>query len=99
MYIIDGIAYANDSHPQIKVCGVRPLANYRLWLRFNDGTAKEFDFTPLLKEPAFQPLQDVSVFNQVYIDFGTVAWNDGEIDIGPDYLYNNGITVDSVKPA
>lgn len=53
MYIVDGIAYANDSHPQIKVCGVRPLSNYRLWLRFNDGTAKEFDFTPLLKEPAF----------------------------------------------
>lgn len=99
MYIVDGISYANDSHPQIKVCGVRPLSNYRLWLRFNDGTAKEFDFTPLLKEPAFQPLQDVSVFNQVYIDFGTVSWNDGEIDIGPDYLYNNGITVDSVKPA
>ena len=99
MYIVDGIAYANDSHPQIKVCGVRHLANHRLWLRFNDGTTKEFDFTPLLNEPAFQPLQDVSVFNQVYIDFGTVAWNDGEIDIGPDYLYNNGITVDSVKPA
>lgn len=56
-------------------------------------------FGQILKEPAFQPLQDVSVFNQVYIDFGTVSWNDSEIDIGPDYLYNNGITVDSVKPA
>ena len=98
MYIVDGIAYANDSHPPIRVCGVRPLPNHRLLLRFNDGAAKEFDFTPLLNNAAFRPLQDTAVFNQVYIDFGTVAWNDGKIDISSDYLYNNGVTVDTVKP-
>ena len=34
-----------------------------------------------------------------YIDFNTVVWNDGEIDISPNWLYENGVTVDSVMPA
>ena len=48
MYISDGIAYAGEQEPVIKVCGVRPLAGHKLWLRFTTGEAKVFDFTPLL---------------------------------------------------
>ena len=98
MYIIDDIAYANDSRPALRVCGVRPLAGHHLWVRFNDGTAKEVDFTPILNDPAFIPLQDEKVFSRAYIDFNTVVWNDGEIDISPELLYKNGVTVDSVMP-
>lgn len=99
MYIIDDIAYADDSRPALRVCGVRPLPDYRLWVRFNNGTAKEVDFTPILKDPAFTPLQDEKTFSRAYIDFNTVVWNDGEIDISPDWLYKNGVTVDNVMPA
>ena len=56
MYIIDDVAYADDSRPVLRVCGVRPLPNHRLWVRFNDGNAKEEDFTPILNDPAFIPL-------------------------------------------
>lgn len=99
MYIIDDVAYAEDSRPALRVCGVRPLPNHRLWVRFNNGNAKEVDFTPILNDPAFIPLQDEKVFSRAYIDFNTVVWNDGEIDISPDWLYKNGVTVDSVMPA
>lgn len=99
MYIVDDIAYANDSRPAIRVCGVRPLPNHHLWVRFNDGTAKDVDFAPILNDPAFRPLQDEQAFGRAYIDFNTVVWNDGEIDISPDWLYENGVTVDSVMPA
>lgn len=37
-------------------------------------------------------------FGRAYIDFNTVVWNDGEIDISPEWLYKNGVTVDSVMP-
>ena len=47
MYISNGIAYAGEQEPVIKVCGVRPLPGHRLWLRFTTGEAKVFDFTPL----------------------------------------------------
>ena len=48
MYVLDGIAYAGKQEPVIKVCGVRPLAGHKLWLRFTTGETKVFDFTPLL---------------------------------------------------
>lgn len=94
MYILDGIAYAGEQTPPLKIYGVRPMANYRLWLRFNTGEAKVFDFTPLLSSPAFAPLTDPSVFGGVYIDFGVPVWNDGAIDIAPEYLYANAAPVE-----
>ena len=35
MFIKDGIAYAGEMKPALKVWGVRPLADWKLWLRFN----------------------------------------------------------------
>ncbi|MCH5209990.1 MAG: DUF2442 domain-containing protein [Oscillospiraceae bacterium] len=87
MYIVDGIAYAGEKRPEIKVSGVRPLDNYKLWLRFNTGEVKVFDFKPLLNEDAFAPLSDKDIFDGVYIDYGVTVWNDGDIDIAPEMLY------------
>lgn len=52
MYINNNIAYADVKAPALKVCGVRPLNNYCLWVRFNNGESKIFDFKPLLNAPA-----------------------------------------------
>lgn len=93
MYIRDGIAYAGELERPIKVSGVRPLENYRLWVRFNNGQAKIFDFTNELNSPGFAPLADENVFKSVYIDYGVPVWKDGEIDIAPEYLYNHGTEV------
>lgn len=89
MYIRDGIAYAEDLRPPLKVSGVRPLAGSKRWLRFNTGEARIFDFAPLLNDPGFRPLRDPEVFCGVYIDYGVPVWNDGAIDIAPEYLYAN----------
>lgn len=89
MYICDGIAYAGEKIPEVKVCGVRPLADYKLWLRFTTGETKIFDFKKLLDQPAFLPLTDKNMFAGVYIDYGVTVWNDGDIDISPQYLYEH----------
>ena len=99
MYIKDGIAYAGDQLPAIKVSGVRPLADFRLWVRFNTGEAKVFDFKPLLEKPAFAPLADKAVFDGVYIDYGVTVWNDGDIDIAPEALYKDGVATGGVASA
>lgn len=96
MYIADGIAYAGEKAPVIKISGVRLMEDYKLWLRFNTGEVKIFDFKPLLTEPAFAPLEDRSVFCGVYIDYGVTVWNDGDIDISPKYLYDNAVPVESI---
>jgi len=90
MYIENGIAYAGNPVPVIKVCGIRPMQDFRLWIRFSTGEAKVFDCRPLLKDPAFAPLADKEVFSSVYIDFGVPVWNEGAIDIAPEYLYEHG---------
>lgn len=92
MYIRDGIAYAGTERAELKVSGIRALPDHRLWVRFNTGEAKVFAFEGLLSKPAYAPLQDEDVFRAVYIDYGTPVWNDGEIDIAPEYLYENGIS-------
>ena len=89
MYIKDGIAYAGEEKAPITVSGVRPLADYILWVRFNTGEAKKVDFKKLLSTPAFEPLKDASVWGGVYIDYGCTVWQDGNIDIAPEYLYEN----------
>lgn len=96
MYIINGIAYAGEQPKLIKVSGVRPLEDYKLWIRFNNGETKVFDFAPELNAPAFSPLRDRAVFNAVYIDYGVPVWNDGDIDIAPEYLYEHGISVGGI---
>ena len=96
MYIKNGIAYAGEDAPLLKVSGVRPLKNHKLWLRFNNGEARIFDFAPLLGKPAFAPLKEESVFFGVYIDYGVPVWNDGDIDIAPETLYEQSVSASDV---
>ena len=95
MYIKDGVVYAENPSPMIKISGVRPLADHKLWLRFSTGEAKLFDFKPLLKSSVFAPLSDESMFRQVYIDYGVTVWCDGDIDIAPEKLYADSVAVNN----
>ncbi len=96
MYVVDGIAYAGTPVAEIKVCGVRPLDDWMLWLRFSNGEAKVYDCKHLLSFKAFEPLKDINVFKGVYIDYGVVVWNDGDIDIAPEELYNKSVSADKI---
>lgn len=96
MYIKDGIAYAGEQKAMMKVSGVRPLDNYRLWIRFNNGEERAFDFKPMLDSPAFSPLKDEAIFRAVYIDYGVTVWNKGAIDIAPEYLYEHSAPVGGI---
>ncbi|MCL1959904.1 MAG: DUF2442 domain-containing protein [Spirochaetes bacterium] len=90
MYELNGIVYADDPSPLITVKNVRPLDDYKLLVRFSNGEEKKIDISDLLDEQVFKPLQDINLFRTVYVDYGTVVWCDGTIDIAPEYLYNTG---------
>jgi hypothetical protein len=92
MYELNGIVYADDPAPLLKVKTVQPLANHKLLVRFSTDEVKEIDISSLLNEPVFRVLKDTSVFNTVYVDYGTVVWNSGTIDIAPEYLYENAVS-------
>ena len=93
MYIKDGIAYAGEPAPSIRVTAIQPQDHFRLKIDFSTGETRLFDFSPLLSQPAFRPLSDVEVFRKVTIDYGIPMWKDGEIDIAPEHLYANSVPI------
>lgn len=70
---------------------VKPLEPYRLWLRFDDGVAKEVDIAPYLYGPVFEPVKKKEFFGQVRVDsdLGTICWPNGA-DLCADVLYSQG---------
>ena len=99
VYIKNDISYADDTRQPIKVRTVRALEDYFLKLVFFTGETKIVDFKPFLKYPAFITLSDKQVFDSVYIEHGYVAWNDGEIDIAPEKLFEIGVDYHETKSA
>lgn len=89
MHIKNGIAYADEAESPLKICGVRPLKKYKLWIKFTNGKEKIIDFSSELNTPAFAPLKDENIFRSAYIDYGILTWDNGNIDIAPEYLYHN----------
>ncbi len=66
----------------------RPLGGHRLYLRYADGAAGEFDLAPLLQfTGVFEPLRDQQFFALVRVnpDIGTIVWPNGA-DLCPDVL-------------
>lgn len=71
-----------------KVISVRPLADYRLDVAFDDGTRGVVPLNDRLFGPVFEPLRDMPTFRQVFVDeFGAVCWPNGA-DLAPDALYD-----------
>jgi hypothetical protein len=70
---------------------VRHLGEYRLELRFTDGTKGELDLKERVvgRGGVFEPLEDISFFKQVQVDPepGTIVWPN-DVDLCPDVLYS-----------
>jgi len=67
---------------------VRPLAEFRLDVKFADGTQGLVDMARLLARDCgvFEPLRELSIFNQVFVDDGVVTWPGG-LDLAPDTMH------------
>jgi hypothetical protein len=69
---------------------IRILSNYRLSVKFLDGTRGEVDLSRLIlsdQAGVFPLLRDPALFAQATIEYGTVTWP-GEIDLAPDSMYD-----------
>ena len=89
MIEIDGIVYAENPRLElIRVKYVKPLDDYKLLLTFTNGKQKVYDMAGQLNKEVFSPLKDTRLFNQAYVEHGTVIWND-DLDMCPDELYHN----------
>jgi hypothetical protein len=60
--------------------------DFRIHLRFDDGSAGTIDFEHWLQGPVFEPLKDQRFFRRFFLDGGTVTWPNGA-DIAPETLH------------
>jgi hypothetical protein len=72
--------------PEMVAVIARPAHTVRIV--FADGEVRDVDISPLLDTPAFSPLRDPVVFEQVTVDeqTGTIAWP-VDVDLDPDVIY------------
>ena len=67
------------------------LGDYRLELSFSNGEVRVFDAKEVIaSHPLFSPLKDKQLFSQFRLDGWTVSWQNGRVDIAPEYLYEVG---------
>ena len=68
---------------------VKPLKNYKLYLRFEDNLEGIIDLQQQIKfTGVFEPLKNPDYFAQVKVnpELGTIQWPNGA-DLDPDVLY------------
>lgn len=63
------------------------VADYKIWVAFDDGTSGEVDLDGELHGPVFEALKDITVFRKVSVDpeLETVVWPNGA-DLAPEFL-------------
>lgn len=77
------------THPIHRVRSFEIIAPYTLRVGFDDSTEQVIDFQPVLAGEIYQPLRDLSLFNQVSIDpeIHTLVWPNGA-DFDPATLHD-----------
>jgi len=76
----------------------RHVRNYKVWLKFSDGTEGEIDLGNELWGEVFEPLKDLNQFRQLQIhpELKTLTWPGGA-DFAPEFLYEKLRPSKSIK--
>jgi hypothetical protein len=64
------------------------MSDYRIWLKFDDGSQGEVDLENELWGEVFEPLKKKEVFKSVRLnrELNTISWDNGA-DFSPEFLY------------
>ncbi len=71
-----------------KAIDVKPLKDYQIEIKFDNGEIKILDVKPYFKFKIFKELKEENKFATVKISGLSIEWENGA-DICPDELYNN----------
>jgi hypothetical protein len=73
-----------------RITACEPRSDFKLWLRFTDGSEGVVDLTEMVGKGIFADWSEPAFFNNVQIDpmTRTVCWPNG-IELDPDVLYAN----------
>jgi hypothetical protein len=77
------------SHPIYRIEAFEIIGPYTLRVRFDDGAIRTINLRPILHGELFEPLRDLTLFNQVALDpeVHTLVWPNGA-DFDPATLHD-----------
>lgn len=85
----------------IRPVEVETKQEYRIWLRYEDGSSGEVDLSHHVGRGVFKAWDNPGVFENVRItDYGSVAWGDSDdLELCPNDLYMRltGKTLDDIN--
>ena len=84
----------------VKLVSARPLAGFRVYLTYDDGSEGEVDLSDLVGLGVFRLWEAPGTFERVHVaPHGALAWND-EVELCPDamYLRLTGKSVEELFP-
>ena len=70
----------------LSVVNVKPLEEYKLFLKFENDEKRIFDVKPFLEIGKYTELKNINLFNSVKISFDSIEWANN-IDFDPEFLY------------
>ena len=88
MIVREGVCYPDVPARHVKIVAAENVGDHLLHVRFDDGETRLFDGHALVGD-VFAPLSDPSAFADWKLDYETLTWNDGDIDISPEYVLNH----------
>ncbi|MCI6574912.1 MAG: DUF2442 domain-containing protein [Actinomycetaceae bacterium] len=87
MFELNGIMYASEPTADMRVKAIKLLDNFTMLVTFSTGEKRVLDCVNLTAYPAFADLCDGEIWASARIDRGVLTWNDGQVDIAADKLY------------
>lgn len=95
MFEINGIVYANELVPMIKIVEAKITDIGMMLITFSTGEKRVFDASAL-NGPVFEPLKDNNIFQDFKISHGVLTWCDEEIDCAPEYIYEHSFAYEQL---
>lgn len=81
---------------KLKITSAKYLHDYKILVHFNNGIDRGFDFQQVISRfPAFRILENKEVLKNFVIT-DTLEWENGNLDIAPEYILEHGIEVDQI---
>jgi hypothetical protein len=70
----------------ITVVNAEYQQDFKLFLKFNDGSSGIVDLNKYLDGEIFEPLKNTDYFKKFSLDTWTIGWDNGA-DFAPEFLY------------
>ena len=64
---------------------------------FTSGEKRIFDAKYLMQYPAYKKLENFEIFKKAYVENGIIVWEDGQIDIAPETVYQNSYPYEEIE--